>query len=199
MNSASPRSGFLEELLGKILIALKLVGRFIKSSLIPSFCIKDFTFLSNLFWVWFFSNKKQVSPDLYGDNNTRFFTYWTVSSSNFIVFYEFPSEFRSKSTWIRCFSWNRVMHIKLLAATISSVLGLFKSIMKLLWVLAFIPFLLTEALNMILACSSGRSAAKNITQFDQLKTEHLWQIFKKFVFRTRKKETGGCNSEIAMF
>lgn len=23
----------------------------------------------------------QVSPDLYGDNNTRFFTYWTVSSS----------------------------------------------------------------------------------------------------------------------
>nr|GFB87533.1 formate dehydrogenase subunit alpha like [Tanacetum cinerariifolium] len=26
----------------------------------------------------------QVSPDLYGDNNTRFFTYWTVSSLNFI-------------------------------------------------------------------------------------------------------------------
>lgn len=25
-------------------------------------------------------NTNQVSPDLYGDNNTRLFTYWTVSS-----------------------------------------------------------------------------------------------------------------------
>jgi hypothetical protein len=24
------------------------------------------------------STKLQVSPDLYGDNNTRLFTYWTV-------------------------------------------------------------------------------------------------------------------------
>jgi hypothetical protein len=27
----------------------------------------------------YYSLRKQVSPDLYGDNNTRLFTYWTVS------------------------------------------------------------------------------------------------------------------------
>lgn len=39
---------------------------------------------SNYIWVWLWT-WFQVSPYLYGDNNTRLFTYWTVSFSFFFV------------------------------------------------------------------------------------------------------------------
>lgn len=38
----------------------------------------------------------QVSPDLYGDNNTRLFTYWTVS---FVCSFQY--EFKPKK-WVKC-------------------------------------------------------------------------------------------------
>lgn len=38
---------------------------------------KENTFVKSFLSI--FLQKKQVSPDLYGDNNTRLFTYWTVS------------------------------------------------------------------------------------------------------------------------
>ena len=81
MNLASHRSGFLEELLGKILIVLKLVGRFVKMFIVSLISYPFFFLRTKRFWLYV-----QVSPDLYGDNNTRLFTYWTVSYYYFLNF-----------------------------------------------------------------------------------------------------------------
>lgn len=79
------KSGFWVVLLVKISTALKLVGRYLPnpqyiyiyiiSSILMSIVESDVKNVNNF----------QVSPDLYGDNNTRLFTYWTVS----ISFYAF--------------------------------------------------------------------------------------------------------------
>lgn len=63
-------------------IALKLL-RSISTMKMPWFsCTDCFAWLS---FSWFF----QVSPDLYGDNNTRLFTYWTVSFLLILLFLKY--------------------------------------------------------------------------------------------------------------
>jgi hypothetical protein len=70
----------------------------------------------------------QVSPELYGDNYPRFFTYWTVSI--IIIFGYNPlllnSLFLFTSYKYTIFKFDRRMHIKQLDVTIYYVRDLFK-------------------------------------------------------------------------
>lgn len=88
----------------------------------------------------------QVSPDLYGDNNTRLFTYWTVSHQEFDPFCHFcmflqlayiqhDMNFRNYVGVNICVEFvkirnGRAMLIKPRVATTCSALALFKSTMR---------------------------------------------------------------------
>ncbi|KAL9305704.1 putative neprosin [Arabidopsis thaliana] len=81
----------------------------------------------------------QVSPELYGDNYPRFFTYWTFL----------------------CFG-DRTMHIKQQVATISCVPVLSKPIVRLRLELPSLPRLHTRVDNSILLCLFGRIRSMGI-------------------------------------
>jgi len=70
----------------------------------------------------------QVSPELYGDNYPRFFTYWTVSIIYFFGYNPLllSSFFPFTSYKYMIFQFNRRMHIKQLDVTIYYVQDLFK-------------------------------------------------------------------------
>lgn len=92
--------------------------------------ITFYSFLTLLISCHYSSSMYQVSPDLYGDNNTRLFTYWTVSPARHSNI--FPAGFFDCHCFFCLpvsffFFFFRVMHIKLQAVTTSYAQALFKS------------------------------------------------------------------------
>ena len=100
----------------------------------------------------------QVSPQLYGDNHTRLFTYWTVSFYLFMCFSLFLCVFLFIEESMFCLPCekNRVMPTKEQAVTIFCAQDLFKSIGRLQWVDQSLLYLAMETLNMTLSFLSGR-------------------------------------------
>lgn len=118
----------------------------------------------------------QVSPDLYGDNNTRLFTYWTVSLTSSVslahiiinVFLYLSSRHYSaieaSTHWLAllCYClFCRVMHTRRQGATTYCALVSFRLTARSPWGLAFSPSRTMQAPNMISASWSGRLAFSN--------------------------------------
>ena len=106
----------------------------------------------------FFLTIHQVSPDLYGDNNTRLFTYWTVS---FCLHNPVWNE--SNPACEMCLCWCilrfvlcRVMPTRQQGATTCCVQGSFRSTARSPWEPASSPSQATPAHSMTSAYWSGR-------------------------------------------
>jgi len=110
---------------------------------------------------------RQVSPDLYGDNNTRLFTYWTVSFEHYyvnILEYICTSACHFVSlivdSWLLCYlMFCRVMRTKQQGATTCCAPGSFRLTARLPWVPASSQPQATLAPNMISVYWSGRWAS----------------------------------------
>lgn len=107
--------------------------------------------------------KLQVSPELYGDNYPRFFTYWTVCIQTIHTHRKIQSYTVTKGRNTNGIVFNRRMRIKQRDVIIYCVRVLSKSTIRLLSEQQYLRGLPTPASNLILALWFGRYVFKHIT------------------------------------